>query len=77
MKDLTKRQREILEFLTRYKSNNGLSPTMREISEHLGSISLNAVFNHLAALEGKGAIRRDRNKARSIFLNQPESIQTR
>lgn len=73
---LTKRQREIVSIIESFHSRKGFSPSMREIAEELGSISVSAVFNHLAALERKAFISRDRKTARSIKINNP-SLQTR
>ena len=67
---LTKRQKEILDFITEFIDENGYSPSMEEIAGHFHFASLNAVFKHLAALESRGYIRRDSNRARSIQLSQ-------
>ncbi|HLV01433.1 MAG TPA: transcriptional repressor LexA [Acidobacteriota bacterium] len=63
---LTRRQREILEFLRSYLDEHGYSPTLEEIAEHFGLASLNGVYKHLQLLEERGAIRRLSNRARSI-----------
>ena len=65
---LTKRQKEILDFVRQFIDRNGYSPSMEEIAEHFEIASLNAVFKHLAALELRGFLRRDANRARSIEL---------
>jgi repressor LexA len=65
---LTKRQREILDFVTQFIDQNGYSPSMEEIAEHFNFASLNAVFKHLEALEVRGYLHRDSNRARSIQL---------
>ncbi len=66
---LTKRQREILDFLSDFIDHNGYSPSMEEIAEHFHFASLNAVFKHLEALESRGYLHRDSNRARSIQLS--------
>jgi len=66
---LTKRQKEILDFLTDFIDRNGYSPSMEEIAEHFHFASLNAVFKHLEALEKRGHLRRDPNRARAIQLS--------
>lgn len=68
---LTKRQKEILDFLSEFIERNGYSPSMEEIAEHFHFASLNAVFKHLGALESRGHLQRDSNRARSIQLAQP------
>lgn len=67
---LTKRQKEILDFLCEFIEENGYSPSMEEIAEHFHFASLNAVFKHLEALERRGHLHRDPNCARSIQLSQ-------
>jgi repressor LexA len=69
---LTKRQKEILDFISQFIDRNGYSPSMEEIAEHFHFASLNAVFKHLAALESRGHLHRDANRARSIQLSPPE-----
>ncbi|MEJ2110137.1 MAG: transcriptional repressor LexA [Acidobacteriota bacterium] len=69
---LTKRQKEILEFITGFIDENGYSPSMEEIAENFRFASLNAVFKHLEALESRGYLHRDSNRARSIQLSQDE-----
>lgn len=65
---LTKRQKEILDFIRTFIEREGYSPSMEEIAGHFGFASMNAVFKHLAALEARGYLRRDANRARSIEL---------
>ena len=66
---LTKRQKQILDFLSEFIERNGYSPSMEEIAEHFHFASLNAVFKHLEALERRGHLHRDSNRARSIQLS--------
>jgi repressor LexA len=66
---LTKRQKEILDFLTEFIEREGYSPSMEEVAEHFHFASLNAVFKHLEALEARGYLHRDANRARSIELS--------
>ncbi len=68
---LTKRQKEILDFVTEFIEHNQYSPSMEEIAEHFHFASLNAVFKHLEALESRGHLHRDSNRARSIQLSPP------
>jgi repressor LexA len=70
---LTKRQKEILEFITGFIDENGYSPSMEEIAGHFQFASLNAVFKHLEALESRGYLHRDSNRARSIQLFQEDA----
>jgi len=69
---LTKRQKEILEFISGFIEENGYSPSMEEIADYFQFASLNAVFKHLEALESRGYLHRDSNRARSIQLSQDD-----
>jgi len=64
--NLTKRQKEILDFITRYRGIHGISPTQREIREAFGLSSFGTVQKHLRLLEEKKALTRDWNKSRSL-----------
>jgi repressor LexA len=70
---LTKRQREILTFLTIYTDENGYAPSFEEIAEHFGFTSLATVHEHLSNLERKGYIRRGYNESRAIEILPSES----
>lgn len=74
---LTKRQKEILDFVSEFIDHNGYSPSMEEIAEHFHFASLNAVFKHLEALESRGHLHRDSNRARSIQLSQSAAAAAR
>lgn len=65
---LTKRQKEIYEFLKEKIVNRGYGPTVREIGSQFGIRSPNGVMCHLNALEKKGLIKREANKSRAIQL---------
>ncbi len=67
---LTKRQKEILDYLTEFIDREGYSPSMEEIAGHFHIASLNAVFKHLEALQARGYLHRDANRARSIELKR-------
>jgi len=63
---LTKRQREILDYLTQYITEHGYAPSFEEIADTMGYGSLATVHEHLSNLERKGVIRRSFNESRSI-----------
>lgn len=65
---LTKRQREILEFIQEYLDTNGYPPTVRDIGGAVGLTSSSTVHAHLANLEKAGAIRRDPTKPRALEI---------
>lgn len=54
---LTRRQRQILDFLEAYQREHGLSPTLEEIAQEFG-VNKVTVFGHVAELERKGVIER-------------------
>jgi repressor LexA len=66
---LTARQAEILDYLRNEIDGRGLPPTIREIGEQFGIRSTKGVEDHLAALERKGHIRRERGKSRAIEVS--------
>jgi repressor LexA len=64
--DLTKRQREIFDFIKNYLSDHGYPPTVREIGKALGLTSPSTVHAHLSKLEELGIVKRDPTKPRAI-----------
>ncbi|MBI2821513.1 MAG: transcriptional repressor LexA [Acidobacteria bacterium] len=74
--NLTRRQRQILDFIEGFVERNGYSPSLEEIAHQFDITSVNAVFKHLAALEKRGCIHRATNQARSIqLLNRSQSVE--
>ena len=63
---LTKRQKEILDFLQLFLTENGYPPSYEEIARHFGYTSLATVHEHLENLRQKGYIRKSYNASRSI-----------
>ncbi len=66
---LTRRQRDILEFIRGYTSEHDLSPTLEEIAQHFG-VNKVTVFGHVGEMERKGVLKRRGAKgaSRSIQL---------
>lgn len=64
--NLTKRQKEILDFIRAYREEQGISPTQREIREKFQLSSFGTVQKHLKRLEEKGALSRQWNRSRGI-----------
>jgi len=65
---LTKRQREILDFLQDYIQRHGYAPSLEEIGRRFDLSSLATVHKHLTNLQDKGFIRRSWNRSRSVEL---------
>ena len=71
MKNLTNRQKEVLEFIPRFTDENGYPPTVREIGDHF-DISLRAVQDHIAACQKKGYLSQCQKRSRSIRVLKNE-----
>lgn len=67
---LTKRQKEVLDYLVSFLNKRGYSPSFEEIARGLKLTSLATVHKHLSTLEKKGFIRRGYNQSRSIEVTQ-------
>ncbi|HET6498873.1 MAG TPA: transcriptional repressor LexA [Coriobacteriia bacterium] len=65
-KELTARQRQILDYIRSEIHRRGFPPSVREIGEAVGLTSSSTVHSHLAALEAKGFVRRDPSKPRAL-----------
>ncbi|MDX2244902.1 MAG: transcriptional repressor LexA [Leptolyngbyaceae cyanobacterium bins.302] len=78
MSALTHRERQLLNFLKSYIQENGFSPSVRLIREAMGYRSNSPVQVYLDRLEQKGAIYREKGKARTVRLHpafeQPEGV---
>jgi len=65
---LTKRQREILDYLQDFIQQHGYAPSLEEIGRRFGLSSLATVHKHLTNLQEKGFIKRAWNRSRSVEL---------
>lgn len=81
MKELTKRQNEILTYIKKYMVSHGYPPTIREIGADLGVSSPATIHAHLSNLESKGFIKKEDTKNRAIellveneFANKDEEV---
>src|SRR5438046_10744460 len=63
---ITKRQRQVYDFIAEFVQRNQYSPSFEEIGQGLGLSSLATVHKHVSNLEKKGVLRRDYNRSRSI-----------
>ncbi|HYP13224.1 MAG TPA: transcriptional repressor LexA, partial [Bryobacteraceae bacterium] len=66
---LTKRQKEVLDFLIQFIESHGYSPSYEEIATGLELASLATVHKHVAALESKSYVRRGFNQSRSLEVS--------
>src|SRR5215467_7125474 len=69
---ITKRQRQVYDFISRFVSEKGYSPSFEEIGEGLELSSLATVHKHITNLEKKGLLTRGYNRSRSIDLLPPK-----
>jgi repressor LexA len=68
---LTKRQKEVYDFVAEFVTQRGYSPSFEEIGRGLKLSSLATVHKHITNLEKKGLLRRGYNRSRSLDVLQP------
>src|SRR5438045_9494268 len=68
MLPLTKRQREILDYLNEFIQQHGYAPSLEEVGRRFGLSSLATVHKHLTNLVEKGFIKRTWNRSRSVEM---------
>jgi repressor LexA len=68
---LTRRQKQVYDFISGFVDGHGYSPSYEEIADGLGLSSLATVHKHISNLEDKQLLRRDYNRSRSIDLLKP------
>jgi repressor LexA len=66
--NLTKRQRQILDFITEFVQKNNYAPSLREIGDHFKLSSPSTIHAHIENLKAKGFLKTSYNEARSIEL---------
>ena len=65
---LTKRQKEIYDFLREYVTREGYAPSLEEVGAHFGLSSVATVHKHVQNLVEKGLLRKTWNRSRSIEI---------
>ena len=63
---LTRRQKEVLDFIASYQVENGYSPSYEEIARGLDLASIATVHKHISALQSRNYLHRSHNQSRSI-----------
>ena len=66
---LTKRQKEVLDFIGGFVEENGYSPSYEEIAHALDLASLATVHKHITALSEKKYLQRGANQSRSVDIS--------
>jgi repressor LexA len=69
---ITKRQRQVYDFIAEFVQRNNFTPSFQEIGDGLGLSSLATVHKHITNLQKKGLLTRDYNRSRSIDLLPPK-----
>jgi repressor LexA len=72
MATLTRRQKQLMDYLNNYISEHGYAPTLSEVGEYFGLSSLATVHKHLHNLEQKGFIKRQHNHSRALEVSEAE-----
>ncbi|MCG8589309.1 MAG: transcriptional repressor LexA [Proteobacteria bacterium] len=71
---LTRRQRQIYDFISEFVADNGYSPSLEEIGAHFGLSSVATVHKHVQHLVEKGFLTKGWNRSRSVEpVKPPES----
>ncbi len=73
---LTKRQKEILDFIREHVGEHGYAPTLQEIGSRFGLSSPATVYKHVEQLVQKGYLRKAPHQGRGIQLVDPEPVRT-
>ena len=77
MSTLIPRQRDVLDFIERFVEKKRYSPSFLEIANGLKLKSLATVHKHLTSLQNKGFLNRAVNKARSMEVTEPDTLNAR
>lgn len=71
---LTKRQKQILDFIKNYTRKKGLSPSLEEIKNRLRLRSVSNIHQHIGSLEAMGYILKQKNQPRSVSVSKTEKL---
>jgi len=74
MTQITKRQKETLDFIKAYRKKKGYAPSLEEIKHHLRLSSVSTAHHHVKALEAQGYLQKDENQPRGISVNIAEQM---
>src|SRR5437667_9373318 len=71
MDELTKKQRQILDFIQKSQQTTGVTPSLREIAGHFAFRSMSSAVDHVRLIQNKGFLQNDPHKARSLRVISP------
>ncbi len=70
MSNLTKKQKQVFDFISLYLAENGISPTIEEIRKKLKLKAVSTIHEHINSLKAKGYLSKSENSARSLSLKK-------
>lgn len=73
---LTKKQKEVLDFLNTYSKDKGYAPSLDEIRHHFKLVSVSTAHYYVAKLQKEGYLQKISNQPRSININSNEILKT-
>ncbi len=71
---LTKRQKQVLDFIKSFQKKKGYSPSLEEIKKHLKLSSVSTIHHHVQALEDLGFLKKEENQPRTIEVYEKEQM---
>ena len=71
---LTKRQKQILDYITKYIKENDYAPSLEEMKKYFKLSSVSTIHQHIEAIREKGYLKKIENQPRSIELNNKKKI---
>lgn len=70
MSNLTKKQKQVFDFISSYIAENGISPTIEEIRKKLKLKAVSTIHEHINSLKNKGYLSKSEKSARSLVLRK-------
>ena len=70
MQSITKKQKQVFDFINTYISENGISPTIEEIRKKLKLKAVSTIHEHINSLKEKGYLSKSENSARSLVVRK-------
>ena len=71
---LTKRQKQVLDFIKSYKDKRDYAPSLEEIKKHLRLSSVSTAHYHVQALQNSGYLRKDENQPRALDVFKKQKL---
>src|SRR3989338_5115313 len=71
---LTKKQKQILDFVKKYSAKNSFAPSLEEIKKHFHLRSVATIHQHIATLRDKGYLHHQKNQPRCVEISKSERM---